>query len=67
MSNPNSISNRCFLGVELPPTLIPAEDEDMGKALARSFTRRGIKVHASPHSSYPEVVRISSAVNRSSA
>jgi dihydrolipoamide dehydrogenase len=30
--------------VELLPTLIPAEDEDMGKALARSFTRRGIKV-----------------------
>jgi dihydrolipoamide dehydrogenase len=30
--------------VELLPTLLPAEDEDMGKALARSFTRRGIKV-----------------------
>ena len=30
--------------VELLPTLIPAEDEDMGRALARSFTRRGIKV-----------------------
>jgi len=30
--------------VELMPTLIPAEDEDMGKALARSFTKRGIKV-----------------------
>jgi dihydrolipoyl dehydrogenase len=30
--------------VELLPTLIPAEDEDMGKTLARSFTRRGIKV-----------------------
>jgi len=30
--------------VELLPTLIPAEDEDLGKALARSFTRRGIKV-----------------------
>jgi dihydrolipoyl dehydrogenase len=30
--------------VELLGTLIPAEDEDMGKALARSFTRRGIKV-----------------------
>ncbi len=30
--------------VELLATLIPAEDEDMGKALARSFTRRGIKV-----------------------
>jgi dihydrolipoamide dehydrogenase len=30
--------------VELLPTLIPAEDEDMGKALARSFTKRGIKV-----------------------
>jgi dihydrolipoamide dehydrogenase len=30
--------------VELLPTIIPAEDEDMGKALARSFTKRGIKV-----------------------
>jgi dihydrolipoamide dehydrogenase len=30
--------------VELLPTLIPAEDEDMGKTLARSFTKRGIKV-----------------------
>jgi dihydrolipoamide dehydrogenase len=30
--------------VELLPTLLPAEDADMGKALARSFTRRGIKV-----------------------
>jgi dihydrolipoamide dehydrogenase len=30
--------------VELLPTLVPAEDEDMGKTLARSFTRRGIKV-----------------------
>jgi dihydrolipoamide dehydrogenase len=30
--------------VELLPTLLPAEDEDMGKALARSFAKRGIKV-----------------------
>ena len=30
--------------VELLPTLLPAEDEDMGKALARSFTGRGIKI-----------------------
>jgi dihydrolipoamide dehydrogenase len=30
--------------VELLPRLLPAEDEDMGKALARSFTKRGIKV-----------------------
>jgi dihydrolipoamide dehydrogenase len=30
--------------VELLPTLLPAEDEDLGKALARSFARRGIKV-----------------------
>jgi dihydrolipoamide dehydrogenase len=30
--------------VELLPTLIPAEDADMGKALGRSFTKRGIKV-----------------------
>jgi dihydrolipoamide dehydrogenase len=30
--------------VELLPTVIPAEDEDMGKTLARSFAKRGIKV-----------------------
>jgi dihydrolipoamide dehydrogenase len=30
--------------VELLPTLLPAEDEDMGRTLARSFARRGIKV-----------------------
>jgi len=30
--------------VELLATPIPAEDEDLGKALARSFARRGIKV-----------------------
>jgi dihydrolipoamide dehydrogenase len=30
--------------VELLPTPIPAEDADMGKTLARSFARRGIKV-----------------------
>jgi pyruvate/2-oxoglutarate dehydrogenase complex dihydrolipoamide acyltransferase (E2) component len=30
--------------VELLPRLLPAEDEDIGKALARSFVRRGIKV-----------------------
>jgi dihydrolipoamide dehydrogenase len=30
--------------VELLPTLVPLEDEDMGKALARSFTKRGIRV-----------------------
>ena len=30
--------------VELLPTLLPAEDEDMGKTLARSFAKRGIKV-----------------------
>jgi dihydrolipoamide dehydrogenase len=30
--------------VELLATLLPAEDEDMGKTLARSFARRGIKV-----------------------
>jgi dihydrolipoamide dehydrogenase len=33
--------------VELLPTLLPAEDEDMGKTLARSFTRRGIKAQTS--------------------
>jgi dihydrolipoamide dehydrogenase len=30
--------------VELLATLLPAEDADLGKALARSFARRGIKV-----------------------
>jgi dihydrolipoamide dehydrogenase len=30
--------------VELLPTLLPAEDADIGKTLARSFARRGIKV-----------------------
>jgi dihydrolipoamide dehydrogenase len=33
--------------VELLPTLLPAEDEDMGRTLARSFARRGIKVQTS--------------------
>ena len=33
--------------VELLPTLLPAEDADMGKTLARSFTKRGIKVQTS--------------------
>ena len=33
--------------VELLPTLLPAEDEDIGRTLARSFTRRGIKVQTS--------------------
>jgi dihydrolipoamide dehydrogenase len=30
--------------LEMMPTLLPVEDEDMGKALARVFTKRGIKV-----------------------
>ncbi|GAC1327816.1 MAG: dihydrolipoyl dehydrogenase [Chloroflexota bacterium] len=30
--------------VELLPTLLPVEDEDMGRTLARSFQRRGVKV-----------------------
>jgi len=30
--------------VELLPNLLPIEDEDMGRTLARSFQRRGIKV-----------------------
>jgi dihydrolipoamide dehydrogenase len=33
--------------VELLATPIPAEDEDLGKALARSFAKRGIKVRTS--------------------
>jgi dihydrolipoamide dehydrogenase len=31
--------------VELLANLLPLEDQDMGRTLARSFTRRGIKVH----------------------
>jgi dihydrolipoamide dehydrogenase len=30
--------------VEMLPTLVPLEDADLGKELARSFTKRGIKV-----------------------
>jgi dihydrolipoamide dehydrogenase len=30
--------------VELMPNLLPLEDEDMGRTLARSFSKRGIKV-----------------------
>jgi dihydrolipoamide dehydrogenase len=33
--------------VELLPNLLPLEDEDMGRALARSFQKRGIKVMTS--------------------
>ena len=33
--------------VELMPNLLPLEDEDMGRTLARSFQKRGIKVLAS--------------------
>ncbi|HEV3497128.1 MAG TPA: FAD-dependent oxidoreductase, partial [Actinomycetes bacterium] len=39
----NAFGSRVTM-VELLPTLLPAEDEDMGKTLARSFTKRGIKV-----------------------
>src|SRR3712207_762538 len=31
--------------VEMLPTLLPLEDEEMGKTLERSFTRKGITVH----------------------
>ncbi|MGH2349671.1 MAG: dihydrolipoyl dehydrogenase [bacterium] len=31
--------------IELLPTLVPLEDEEIGQALERSFTRRGITVH----------------------
>lgn len=31
--------------IELLPTLVPLEDEEIGQQLARSFQRRGIKVH----------------------
>ncbi len=31
--------------IELLPTLVPLEDEEIGQALERSFSRRGIKVH----------------------
>src|SRR5207237_2375891 len=33
--------------VELLPNLLPVEDEDMGRTLARSFQKRGIKVMTS--------------------
>jgi dihydrolipoamide dehydrogenase len=33
--------------VEMLPTLLPVEDEEMGRGLARSFTRRGIAVKTS--------------------
>jgi len=31
--------------IELLPTLVPLEDEEIGQSLERSFTRRGIAVH----------------------
>lgn len=31
--------------VEMMPTLLPIEDEDMGKALARSLARQGVTIH----------------------
>jgi dihydrolipoamide dehydrogenase len=31
--------------VEMMPTLLPLEDEDMGRTLERSLTRRGIDIH----------------------
>ncbi len=31
--------------IELLPTIVPLEDEEIGKQLQRSFERRGIKVH----------------------
>ncbi len=33
--------------LELLPTLVPLEDEEIGQALERSFARRGIKIHTS--------------------
>jgi dihydrolipoamide dehydrogenase len=51
--------------VELLPTLIPAEDEDMGKALARSFTRRGIKVQTGRTVS--EITQVAGAKGRKQA
>jgi dihydrolipoamide dehydrogenase len=32
--------------IELLPSLLPLEDQEIGKALERIFTRKGIKVHA---------------------
>ncbi len=41
--------------VEILPTLLPIEDEDMGRTLARSFAKRGIKVM--PGSSVSKIER----------
>jgi len=46
--------------VELLPTLVPIEDEDLGKELERAFKKRGIAVHTG--TSVESVVRKKNAV-----
>ena len=48
--------------VELLPSLLPLEDEDMGRTLNRSFTRRGMKVLTSS-----TVAKIEAGANKKSA
>jgi len=40
--------------IELLPTLVPLEDEEIGKQLQRSFERRGIKVHTNSTAEHAE-------------
>lgn len=41
--------------VELLPTLVPLEDEEIGQTLEKSFARRGIKVHTNATAKNAEV------------
>lgn len=41
--------------IELLPTLVPLEDEEIGQALERSFVRRGITVHTKTTATRAEV------------
>jgi len=41
--------------VELLPTLVPLEDEEIGQTLEKSFARRGIKVHTNATAKKAEV------------
>ena len=40
--------------IEVLPTLVPLEDEEIGKQLQRSFERRGIKVHTNSTAEHAE-------------
>ena len=42
----NAFGTRVTL-LEMMPRLLPVEDEEVSQALARSFSRQGIEVHAS--------------------